>query len=47
MLTDEIVGVHDGVNVAVQNNGEVNIAVKSDAKVKPVDEENGRVVVHV
>mmetsp|Transcript_11451 Transcript_11451/g.22753 ORF Transcript_11451/g.22753 Transcript_11451/m.22753 type:complete len:325 (+) Transcript_11451:95-1069(+) len=44
---NEVVRVHDGVNKAVEDDGEVDVAVEVGAEVEPVEEEDGEVVVHV
>jgi hypothetical protein len=44
---DKVVSVHDGVNESVQANGEVNVTIVVDARVEPVKQENGQVMVHV
>ena len=42
---DEVVGVHDGVDEPVEDDGEVDVAVVEHVEVQPVDEEDGGVVV--
>lgn len=44
---DEVISVHDGVDEAVQTNGEVDITVIENIGIQPVEEENGGVVVNV
>ena len=44
---DEVVGVHDGVDEAVEEDGEVDVSVVVDVGVEPVEEEDGGVVVNV
>lgn len=43
----EIVRVHDGVDEAVENNGEIDISVVTHRHVEPVKEKDGKVVVNV
>ena len=47
MHTDEVVGVHDGMNEGVQENGEEYITVVLEIDVKPAYEDDGCVVVYV
>ena len=44
---DEVVGVHDGVDEAVEEDGEVDVSVVVDVGVEPVEEEDGGVVVNM
>jgi hypothetical protein len=44
---DEIIGVHDGVNETIQDNGEVNVTIIEHIGIEPVKQEDGDVVVHV
>mmetsp|Transcript_11730 Transcript_11730/g.16333 ORF Transcript_11730/g.16333 Transcript_11730/m.16333 type:complete len:211 (+) Transcript_11730:238-870(+) len=44
---EEVVGVHDGVDEAVQHNSEVDVPVVPSVGVQPVEQEDGAVVVHV
>ena len=43
----KVVRVHDGVDQAVEHDGEVDVPVVVDAAVEPVEEEDGGVVVDV
>mmetsp|Transcript_43454 Transcript_43454/g.68039 ORF Transcript_43454/g.68039 Transcript_43454/m.68039 type:complete len:313 (+) Transcript_43454:80-1018(+) len=43
----EVIGVHDGVDEAVQANGQVDIAVISDIGVDPVHHKDGQMVINV
>ena len=44
---NKVVRVHDGVDEAIQGNGQVNVTVVVDMRVEPVKEENGNVMVNV
>jgi hypothetical protein len=44
---DKVVCVHDGVNESIQDNCEVNVTIVVHARVEPVKQENGQVMVHV
>jgi hypothetical protein len=44
---DEVVGIHDGVDEAVEQDGEVDVSVIVDVGVKPVEEEDGGVMVNM
>jgi hypothetical protein len=44
---DKVVRVHDGVNETVQDNRQINVTIVVDARVEPVKQENGQVMVHV
>jgi hypothetical protein len=44
---DKVVRVHDGVNESIQDNRQVNVTIVVDARVEPVKQENGQVMVHV
>mmetsp|Transcript_18555 Transcript_18555/g.51610 ORF Transcript_18555/g.51610 Transcript_18555/m.51610 type:complete len:219 (-) Transcript_18555:473-1129(-) len=44
---DEVVGVHDGVDEAVQDDGEEDVTVVEDVGIEPVEEEDRGVVVDV
>ena len=43
----EVISVHDGVDQAVENDGEVNITVISDVQVKPIEQKDREMVIHV
>ena len=47
MHADEVVSVHNGVDEAVEEDSEENVTVVVDVGVKPVEEENGRMVVNM
>ena len=47
MHADEVVGVHDSVDEAVEQDGEVDVSVIVDVGVEPVEEEDGGVVVNM
>ena len=47
MHADEVVGVHDCVDEAVEQDGEVDVSIVVDVGVEPVEEEDGGVVVNV
>ena len=44
---DEVVGVHDGVDEAIEQDGEVDVSIVVDMGIEPVEEEDGGVVVNV
>ena len=44
---DEVVGVHDSVDEAVEEDGEVDVSVIVDVGIEPVEEEDGGVVVNM
>ncbi len=43
----EVIRVHDGVDEAIEKNGEVYVAVVEDVRKQPVEEEYGGVMVNV
>lgn len=45
MHTDEVVGVHDSVDEAVEDNGEVDVTIVEDIDIEPVKEKDSKVVV--
>lgn len=47
MHADKVVGVHDSVNEAIKDNGEVDISIIIDMGVEPIKEKDGNVVVDV
>lgn len=44
---DKVVGVHDGVDKAIQQDCQIHIAIVVDVRIQPVEQKDGRVVVHV
>ena len=44
---DKVVGVHDRVDEAIQQDGEVNVSVVKDVNIEPVKEEDGPMMVDV
>jgi hypothetical protein len=42
---NEVIRVHDGVDKAVQDDGQVNVTIIIDMRVEPIKEKNGRVMI--
>ena len=47
MHADEVVGVHNGMDETVQQDGEVDISIVKNMSVEPIEEEDGPMVVDV
>ena len=44
---DEVVRVHDSVDETVEGNGQINITIVKDVRIKPVEQKDGSVMVNV
>lgn len=47
MHANKIISVHDRVDKAIENDGEVDITIVACARVEPVEQEDRNVMVHM